>query len=128
MAVHGLRIENRVREMWWRRLPEVAAHTICSYECTYCGNCGGQLNFVCSNCGGELVCRPRQKELLVPATSLVLDSIGKKAFVADCPHIDQRAMYAGRQKLLAETCQRRRLCPAKHVGRNRKTQLIDQVF
>jgi uncharacterized protein len=35
---------------------------ICGYECTYCGNCAAQLNFVCSNCKGELVRRPRRKE------------------------------------------------------------------
>ena len=35
---------------------------ICSYECTYCGTCAEQMNFVCPNCSGELVKRPRRKE------------------------------------------------------------------
>jgi hypothetical protein len=35
---------------------------ICSYECTYCASCAGQMNFVCPNCEGELVQRPRRKE------------------------------------------------------------------
>lgn len=34
---------------------------ICSYECTYCTSCAGQMNFVCPNCKGELVPRPRRK-------------------------------------------------------------------
>jgi len=35
---------------------------ICSYECTFCASCAGQMNFVCPNCEGELVRRPRRKE------------------------------------------------------------------
>ena len=35
---------------------------ICSYECTFCTGCAGQMNFVCPNCEGELVQRPRRKE------------------------------------------------------------------
>lgn len=35
---------------------------ICSYECTYCGDCAEQMSFVCANCGGELVRRPRRKK------------------------------------------------------------------
>ncbi len=34
---------------------------ICSYECTFCGDCAKQMNFICPNCGGELVQRPRRK-------------------------------------------------------------------
>ena len=34
---------------------------ICSYECTFCEECGQQMNAVCSNCGGELVRCPRRK-------------------------------------------------------------------
>jgi hypothetical protein len=36
---------------------------ICSYECTYCESCSGQMDFLCPNCGGELVRRPRRKEV-----------------------------------------------------------------
>lgn len=33
---------------------------ICSYECTYCGDCRLALMEQCPNCGGELVARPRR--------------------------------------------------------------------
>ena len=33
---------------------------ICSYECTFCTTCAGELEHVCPNCGGELVPRPRR--------------------------------------------------------------------
>ena len=33
---------------------------ICSYECTFCVSCAGELNDVCPNCSGELVARPRR--------------------------------------------------------------------
>jgi hypothetical protein len=35
---------------------------ICSYECTFCASCAGQMKFVCPKCEGELVRRPRRKE------------------------------------------------------------------
>lgn len=34
---------------------------ICSYECTFCGECVEKMSAVCPNCGGELVRRPRRK-------------------------------------------------------------------
>src|SRR6266487_2860960 len=37
-------------------------------------------------------------------------------------------MHAGGQKLLAETCQRRRFRAAKHVWRDREVELIDQTL
>ena len=33
---------------------------ICSYECTFCHVCAGEMENVCPNCGGELVSRPRR--------------------------------------------------------------------
>ena len=33
---------------------------ICSYECTFCLVCAGDMKFVCANCEGELVSRPRR--------------------------------------------------------------------
>jgi hypothetical protein len=33
---------------------------ICSFECTFCADCGVQMEHVCPNCGGELVARPRR--------------------------------------------------------------------
>jgi uncharacterized protein len=37
--------------------PDAVAH-ICSYECTFCGDCSRAMNGVCPNCGGELLRRP----------------------------------------------------------------------
>ena len=39
---------------------------ICSYECTWCQECGAAMNDICPNCGGELLARPRRK---VPAST-----------------------------------------------------------
>jgi organic hydroperoxide reductase OsmC/OhrA len=36
---------------------------ICSFECTFCTTCAGELAFTCKNCGGELVQRPRRGRL-----------------------------------------------------------------
>jgi uncharacterized protein len=33
---------------------------ICSFECTFCAECGVQMERVCPNCGGELVPRPKR--------------------------------------------------------------------
>ena len=42
-----------------RDLPPDAEAYICSFECTWCPTCAGDvLNGVCPNCGGELVRRP----------------------------------------------------------------------
>jgi len=41
-------------------LPPDSAAVICSYECTFCAECGEALAHVCPNCGGELVARPRR--------------------------------------------------------------------
>ena len=40
-------------------IPDGAAE-ICSFECTFCADCGDQLEHVCPNCGGELVPRPKR--------------------------------------------------------------------
>ena len=48
--------------------PDSERAVICSFECTFCGDCagpGGLLAGVCPNCGGELVRRPRR-----PASAL----------------------------------------------------------
>jgi hypothetical protein len=31
---------------------------ICSFECTFCADCGAEMNGRCPNCSGELVRRP----------------------------------------------------------------------
>ena len=41
-------------------LPPDADAVICTYECTFCRECGESLEHVCPNCGGELVPRPRR--------------------------------------------------------------------
>ena len=33
---------------------------ICSYECTFCATCAGEMDHTCPNCSGELVARPRR--------------------------------------------------------------------
>ena len=38
--------------------PETANATICSFECTFCAPCAGELGGVCPNCGGDLQRRP----------------------------------------------------------------------
>jgi hypothetical protein len=34
---------------------------ICSYECTFCGECSNEMRHTCPNCGGELLRRPRRR-------------------------------------------------------------------
>jgi len=34
---------------------------ICSFECTFCVDCGQDMDHRCPNCGGELVVRPRRR-------------------------------------------------------------------
>ena len=45
-----------------RSLATVEEAYICSYECTFCGDCTAQMNRICPNCEGELVRRPRREE------------------------------------------------------------------
>lgn len=33
---------------------------ICSYECTFCGNCTNEMSGKCPNCSGELLLRPKR--------------------------------------------------------------------
>ncbi len=47
-------------------LPPDADARICSFECTFCASCAGELNDACPNCRGELVRRP-----IRPAAALV---------------------------------------------------------
>jgi hypothetical protein len=56
----GLELKS-VCERCGATLAQDAVAYICSYECTYCADCAGQMNFVCPNCEGELVRRPRRK-------------------------------------------------------------------
>lgn len=38
--------------------PNSTQAMICSFECTFCAHCVGQLNNVCPNCGGGFSARP----------------------------------------------------------------------
>ena len=42
------------------QLNESGEAVICSFECTFCVNCGQHMDSRCPNCGGELVMRPRR--------------------------------------------------------------------
>ena len=42
------------------RLADEGDAVICSFECTFCTDCGAAMAHVCPNCGGELVARPRR--------------------------------------------------------------------
>ena len=42
-------------------LPHESTAYVCSYECTFCADCGAAMQFICPNCRGELVRRPRRK-------------------------------------------------------------------
>jgi hypothetical protein len=42
-----------------KALPREADARICIYECTFCPECGTEMQNICPNCGGELVRRPR---------------------------------------------------------------------
>ena len=42
------------------RLAESGEAVICSFECTFCVDCGNLMDNRCPNCGGELVKRPRR--------------------------------------------------------------------
>ena len=47
-------------------LPPDADARICSFECTFCAECGeGALNGVCPNCGGDLQKRPGRPAALL---------------------------------------------------------------
>ena len=61
--------------------PDCVDAFICSFECTFCRSCAGEiLGGKCPNCGGELVLRPRRpanKLSKYPAsTERVLKSAG----------------------------------------------------
>lgn len=37
---------------------DAANAMICSFECTFCASCAGEMSATCPNCGGNLVARP----------------------------------------------------------------------
>ena len=49
-----------MRTLRRRDLRRTATAVICSFECTFCADCGAQMEHVCPNCGGELVARPKR--------------------------------------------------------------------
>ncbi|MFV8817454.1 DUF1272 domain-containing protein [Haliea sp. E17] len=61
--------------------PESAEAMICSFECTFCTRCAGEvLGKVCPNCGGGLVQRPIRPahllEMNPPSTERILKPNG----------------------------------------------------
>ncbi|HEX6508933.1 MAG TPA: DUF1272 domain-containing protein [Chloroflexota bacterium] len=42
------------------RLTTTGEAFICSFECTFCPSCAGDMHFVCPKCSGERVRRPRR--------------------------------------------------------------------
>lgn len=54
-----------MREICERCRRDLAADSdqayICSYECTFCGDCSEAMAHACPNCGGELLRRPRRQ-------------------------------------------------------------------
>ena len=67
------------------------------------------------------------KSRLARAPPLALDSISEKTLLADNAHVDQSAMYTGRQKFLAQAGQSRRFGSAEHVRSNGEIESIDQT-
>ena len=63
--------------------PESNAAVICTFECTFCLKCAGDiLNMACPNCGGNLVERPiRPKELLMQAPASTVRVLKKQGCV-----------------------------------------------
>jgi hypothetical protein len=47
--------------------PESPDARICTFECTFCGECATRLEGVCPNCGGNLVARPTRPGRLLGA-------------------------------------------------------------
>ncbi len=45
-----------------RKLEPRGEAYICTFECSFCAECAGEMNAVCPNCGGELVRRPRKRK------------------------------------------------------------------
>lgn len=58
-------------------LPPAADAAICSFECTFCGDCARAMSGTCPNCGGDLCPRPvRPAHLLArhPPTPVMPES------------------------------------------------------
>lgn len=65
-------------------LPPDADARICTFECTYCADCGdGALKAVCPNCGGDLQKRPVRPATLLakfpPSTKRVIKNKDRPA-------------------------------------------------
>jgi hypothetical protein len=45
--------------------PDRQGAWICSFECTFCDACAGELEGRCPNCGGELARRPTRSAALL---------------------------------------------------------------
>lgn len=58
------------------KLPHEAEAYICSFECTFCGECADQMSHVCPNCDGELLRRPTR---VTSIASVAASQLKKKA-------------------------------------------------
>lgn len=67
--------------------PSSAGAYICSFECTFCAQCGGGvLRGKCPNCGGQLLPRPARPEAMLlkhPASDKVI--VRKEGCTATAP-------------------------------------------
>lgn len=55
----ALEMKNSCERCGRELAPDAPAY-ICSYECSFCPDCAGQMDWRCPNCAGELVARPRR--------------------------------------------------------------------
>ena len=58
--------------------PESEEALICSFECTFCAECGRSLLMRCANCSGELVQRPRRPAAMLVQYPASLDRVLKQ--------------------------------------------------
>lgn len=58
------------------KLPQDTEAYICSYECTFCGECADHMSHVCPNCDGELLRRPTR---IASITTVAASQLKKKA-------------------------------------------------
>lgn len=59
--------------------PESEKALICSFECTFCAECGRSLQMRCPNCSGELVQRPRRPVAMLVQYPASSDRVLKQA-------------------------------------------------
>jgi len=96
-------------------------------RCTFAPVALHKWHFVYSNCDGELVAVRVATSRLRRATGPALNSISKKAFVANCAHVYQRPVHTRGQKFLTYAGERWGFGSAKHIWRDREIELVDET-